>query len=253
MISVCMITHNGEEFIREQIDSILTQIGDNDELIISDDGSIDDTVDLINSYNDKRIKLLSFSSPDSQYKGKFDLCYRVGRNMENALKNARGEIIIFSDQDDKWLSGRVERILERLSSYDLVCFNCCVGDENLNIMEESYFSLKRPPRGLIDSIIRTPFLGCCMAFKSTLLKIAMPFPKEPVMHDLWLGVVGCTFGRVICDEVPSLIYRRHLKNVSSASAKSKNGIKFKLLIRVYITIALTKLVIRRLIRDSKGG
>jgi glycosyltransferase involved in cell wall biosynthesis len=57
-ISVCMATYNGSRFIRKQIDSILSQLSDNDELIISDDDSTDDTQQIIHSIGDKRIKLL---------------------------------------------------------------------------------------------------------------------------------------------------------------------------------------------------
>ena len=57
MVSVVMTTYNGEKFIREQLESILCQIGENDEIVISDDSSIDKTVSLIESYNDKRIKI----------------------------------------------------------------------------------------------------------------------------------------------------------------------------------------------------
>lgn len=56
-ISVCMATYNGEKYIKEQIDSILCQLSENDELIISDDRSKDRTIDIIKSYNDSRIKL----------------------------------------------------------------------------------------------------------------------------------------------------------------------------------------------------
>ena len=58
MISVCMATFNGEKYIKEQIDSILIQLKEEDELIISDDGSTDKTLEIINELNDSRIKTL---------------------------------------------------------------------------------------------------------------------------------------------------------------------------------------------------
>ena len=58
MVSVCMATYNGERFIKEQIDSILCQLAAEDELIISDDGSTDKTLEVIESYGDNRIKVL---------------------------------------------------------------------------------------------------------------------------------------------------------------------------------------------------
>ena len=57
MISVCMATYNGESFIRQQIDSIIAQLSPDDELIVSDDGSTDGTLAILNSYNYPRIKI----------------------------------------------------------------------------------------------------------------------------------------------------------------------------------------------------
>ena len=57
MISVCMATYNGEKYIQQQIESILNQIGNEDELIISDDMSKDRTLDIVKSFNDSRIKI----------------------------------------------------------------------------------------------------------------------------------------------------------------------------------------------------
>ena len=58
MISVCIATYNGERFIREQIDSILRQLSSDDEIIVSDDESTDDTISIINSIDDKRIRII---------------------------------------------------------------------------------------------------------------------------------------------------------------------------------------------------
>ena len=100
MISVCMATYNGERFIVGQIRSILSQLNADDELIISDDGSTDDTTILIEGIGDKRITLLNggFHSPI--------------KNFENAIKHAKGDVVYLSDQDDLWLPGRVEAALK---------------------------------------------------------------------------------------------------------------------------------------------
>lgn len=92
MISVCMATYNGEEYIKEQLESILCQLGEMDEIIISDDGSTDNTLNIIESYNDSRIKIHINT-------GKHGFVY----NFENALQKAKGEYIFLSDQDDIWL------------------------------------------------------------------------------------------------------------------------------------------------------
>ena len=87
MISVCIATYNGEKYLAEQLDSILLQVSEEDELIISDDGSTDGTIDIIMSYHDNRVKVLHhISSPGSSF-------VKATRNFENALLHAHGDYI----------------------------------------------------------------------------------------------------------------------------------------------------------------
>ena len=101
-ISVCMATHNGERYLHEQLASILSQLGEGDEVIISDDSSTDGTVDIIRGFGD---------SADPPSAGQHLL--QPHANLENALKHASGDIIALSDQDDVWLENKVEIIRER--------------------------------------------------------------------------------------------------------------------------------------------
>ena len=97
MVSVCMATKNGAKFIREQLDSILAQLDPSDEIIISDDASTDETISLIESYNDNRIRLL-----------KNKLSVGISRNFEISLNVSKGEFIFLADQDDVWAPNKVE-------------------------------------------------------------------------------------------------------------------------------------------------
>ena len=84
-VSVAMATYNGEKYIKEQIETILNNLDDKDELVISDDGSSDMTIEIINKINDKRIKLL-----EGPRKG-------LKKNFENAIKNTTGDVIFLSE------------------------------------------------------------------------------------------------------------------------------------------------------------
>ena len=98
-ISVCIASYNGEKYIKEQLNSILCQLEERDEVIISDDSSTDNTVQIIESFKDKRIKIFreqKFKSP----------IY----NFENAISKATGDIIFLSDQDDIWHKAKVHKI-----------------------------------------------------------------------------------------------------------------------------------------------
>ena len=130
MISVCMATYNGQKYIKEQIDSILCQLGHADELVISDDHSTDLTPDIIKSYDDKRIKFFY----NELKKG-------VTHNFENALLKSKGDILFLADQDDVWLPGKLEKMVDFMQQggYDVVECNCALVDENLNVTKEKYY------------------------------------------------------------------------------------------------------------------
>ena len=98
MISVCIATYNGEKFIKQQIDSILVQLFDGDELLISDDNSTDRTVEIIKQIADSRIKL--FFNKEKGYTS----------NFENVLKQVSGDIVFLSDQDEIGRASCRERV-----------------------------------------------------------------------------------------------------------------------------------------------
>ena len=125
MISVCMASHNGGKYIKQQIDSILSQLSLEDELIISDDGSSDSTIEIIKRCNDSRIKLYVMEHNSKGMKPH----YYVTKNFENALKYVNGDYIFLSDQDDVWCPNKVEVCLEYLQDYDIVLHNLQCVDE----------------------------------------------------------------------------------------------------------------------------
>jgi len=129
-VSVCIATYNGEKYIKEQLTSILIQLEDTDEIIISDDSSTDQTVEIIKSLDDKRISIFEHQIFKSHV-----------YNFENALKHAKGDYIFLADQDDIWLPGKINKTLSLLQNNDLVLSDAIVVDENENILFESFFVL----------------------------------------------------------------------------------------------------------------
>ncbi|MDQ1095139.1 glycosyltransferase involved in cell wall biosynthesis [Chryseobacterium sp. SORGH_AS909] len=213
MISVCMATYNGEKYIKEQLDSILKQLSQNDEIIISDDGSNDETLSIIDRYNDSRIKVYHHT-PKKQ---KFKFGY-VSKNFENALIRAKGDFIFLSDQDDVWLDDKVTRQVGALQHADLVLSDCHIVDESLNSIFPSKFKLENVNVGFWKNLYKSGYLGCCMAFKRELLEYILPIPDD-VPHDLWIGlVVKHKKNKFNLLNSPEIYYRRHKHNVSATSA-----------------------------------
>lgn len=229
MISVCIATYNGEKYLKEQIDSIISQLNDKDEIIISDDSSTDKTLELIKSYDDKRIVVLpnqTFHSP----------IY----NFENALKYAKGDFIFLSDQDDVWEANKIEVMLSHLSQYSLVVSNCSIVDKNGGIIREAYFNDDTLKTGVFRNIVHNNYLGCCMAFRREILDIALPFPTKIAMHDIWLGLCASFFFSTIFIPDKLIRYRRHGNNASVTAEASNLAWSYRIKYRLYFLYHLIK-------------
>ncbi|MET6989545.1 glycosyltransferase family 2 protein [Sediminicola arcticus] len=231
-ISVCMATYNGERYLKEQIDSILRQLGSDDELIISDDGSKDSTINIIKSYDDRRIKLY----------------HSIHRNLifnfENALYHSEGDIIFLSDQDDIWNDNKVTRTLPFLKNHTLVFSNATIFSENPRESDKLLFNKKLENLGGFKNLFKNNYIGATIAFQSRLLKSTLPFPKKIPMHDMWLGLMASCVGKTYYIKEPLIYYRRHENNVSMTGQKSNFSLSEKLLLRWEILIQLILRVLK---------
>ena len=239
MISVCMATYNGERFIREQIDSILSQLSDEDELVISDDGSTDKTLEIIDSYKDGRIKVFHHER-NSNYKRirRNKSFYYVTSNFENALKQAKGDFIFLSDQDDVWVDGKKKVMLEKIGDAELAMCNLSVIDENGNVKIKRRYEKSPIPTSFLAKIYCSKHMGCCMLLKRSLLKKILPFPKMLIAQDFWIGLLADSFVFV---QEPLQLYRRHSGNVSPATHKSPNPLWYK----IFYRLVILRLVLKR--------
>jgi len=228
MISVCMAAYNGEKYIAEQVKSILLQLEKDDELIVSDDGSTDDTIKILESFNDSRIKIFH-NEKKIEGEHSFQL---VAKNFENALKNAKGDYIFLSDQDDVWLPNKVKTMLFFLQKDCLVISDSwLVNDKLEKLCKSSKF--KPYKKGFLTNFGRTTNLGCSFAFTKKIKDFVLPFPKKIVSHDIWIRVLSELKFNVAYVEEPLFYYRRHLNNLSDVQ-KSKNSLFFMIKYRIVI-------------------
>ena len=245
MISVCMATYNGGRFIKEQIDSILPQLSEDDELIISDDGSTDRTLEIIALYKDERIKIFHHQKNPEYAKIKHSRnFYYATSNFENALKQARGDYIFLSDQDDIWMPNKVQKMVPILKKFDCVMSNNQIIDVNGKPL--NFFLGEKQPFGksVFTNLKRTPFLGCCMAFSKKSLNYILPFPKKLICHDLWMGALCAYKNSLSYIDEPLHKYRFHENSVSpSVTANSKNPFFFKIKYRMAFLIQFYKRIL----------
>ena len=214
MISVCVATYNGEKFIREQIDSILCQLSSDDEIIVSDDGSTDGTIVIINCIGDKRIRIIEVPRKHSPT-----------FNFENALKEAKGDYIFLADQDDVWKTNKVEVCMKWLQKYDCVVSDAEVTDSNLNPLYPSLYAIMQVRQGHIyNTVWKNGYTGCCMAFRRNILEASLPFPKDIPMHDIWIGNVAAYKYNMKCIPDKLIMFRRHNETISCNGKGSKYSI-----------------------------
>lgn len=234
-VSVCMATYNGARFVADQLRSILCQLQDDDEIVVSDDVSTDETLEIIRGFNDSRIRILASRGG------------RVGpvRNFEHALAGARHDILFLSDQDDIWFTNKVTTMVRLLQDYDLVVSDCTMIDGQGGTMGRSFFELNGSRTGFWSNFVKNSYLGCCMAFRRSLLEKAMPFPSQIPMHDMWLGMLAEWYGHPYFHSKPLMAYRRHAAAASTTGARSANSFWQKVALRIRLLFCLVQRILQR--------
>jgi len=204
-----MATYNGAPYLREQLDSILNQLHPEDELIISDDHSTDDTRSIIASYEDARIRL--FTNPGKR---------GHVQNFAHLMEHGTGEFIALSDQDDIWIENRLELMLEqlrRMPPYSLVVGDVIEFDSNGVWAAQKW--LGPPPRNSLVSLCRiflgrAKYYGSAFLFRRELTRFVLPIPEYIEAHDIWIALNACVRGTIMHLDEPTLMRRLHGMNLT---------------------------------------
>ena len=224
-----MATYNGATYIKEQLESILKQLKEGDEIIISDDHSTDDTLDVIASFNDKRINIYSNISKPGPV-----------TNFENALKHVSGDVIFLADQDDVWLDNKVAITLKHLKQNDLVLSDAIVINGEGKEIFKSFYKKNYSGQGFIFNWVNNSYLGCCIAFNKNVLDYVLPFPKKIAMHDIWIGLNIAFAGKCYHLKDPLIYYRQHGKNTVVAFKKMHLPVYYQISYRIYMLYHIIK-------------
>lgn len=211
-VVILMSTYQGERFIKEQLDSILSQLPEGGRLLIRDDGSSDQTVAIIQSIVDPRISLIC--GPNLGFARSFFTLM--------AATPDTADMIMLSDQDDIWLPHKIERAWQHLKNSGeiptLYCARQKLVDAKLQPIGLSQRFTRKPSfqNALTENIVT----GCTAAFNRAALDLALKIdqPEKVYFHDWWLYLVVSAFGKVIVDEEPTILYRQHGGNAIGRGA-----------------------------------
>lgn len=222
-VSVALCTYNGARFIREQVRSMCLQTHPPVEIVLSDDGSTDDSVAVARDAwrachlerpgLDIRLQVLQN-----------DRSLGVTRNFQQAVSACRAQLIALSDQDDVWDAGRLETMSQIFSARDdllLLHSDARLIDEAGRDLDRSLFgalgvraseiSLIHEGRAFDVLLRRNLATGATIVFRRELLQRALPFP-EGWLHDEWLAVIASSTGGVDVIEQATIGYRQHAAN-----------------------------------------
>lgn len=219
-----MATYNGAKYIREQIDSILSQTIQDFELVVCDDCSTDTTIEILEAYQHRDKRIVA-------YRNESNLGFK--KNFEKAISLCKGEYIALSDQDDIWEPNHLELLLNAIGNNVLACGNAIIVDEkgnNLGITLREQETLDYiPPDNLKKAIsillYRNPYQGASMLMKRDILRYILPFPEGGKFHDTWIALVSCFCGGLVYVDNILLKYRRTDNNVTAHGAKIRSRYK----------------------------
>jgi len=218
-LDILMSTYNGQKYIKNQIESIIAQNHDNWLLIVRDDGSCDQTCELLNNFSsaDKRILVTP-----SQNKN-----IGVVQSYLQLLQHSSSPYFMFADQDDLWLPEKINLTLHALTNQHtdtslprLVYSDLQVVDSDLRVIHPSFLKYQRLKpakfasfrRELLQNIVTGCTLGGNAALREKALQVMTGRTESVIMHDWWLALVAFYFGTVSYMPAAPILYRQHGAN-----------------------------------------
>ncbi|MBT0654203.1 glycosyltransferase family 2 protein [Geobacter luticola] len=213
--SILLATCNGAAYLPALLSSFNAQTCRPGRLVLRDDGSEDATLDMLRKYRAACPDLVTIIE---------DNCGRLGTagNFTNLLGHADSNYILFCDQDDVWLPGKIEKTLSVMAAAEdrygsdtplLVHSDLSVVDRDLQPIAPSFWKYQKlnPQVGIsLNRLLpQNAVTGCTVMINRPLARLAAPIPRDAIMHDWWLALVAATFGKIVYLDEPTVLYRQH--------------------------------------------
>lgn len=230
-IQILMSTYNGARYIRTQLDSIVQQTIRKKALLIRDDGSTDNTIDIIREY---QIKYPWIEVYQGQNVGVQKSFFELIEKSDSTV-----DYIVFADQDDEWLPEKLERAVQKIEEQSdkktvrplLYCGSQIMVDEQLRVLDVSVSRIiKKATFG--NALVQNICTGCTAVMNqslASLIRANIPANIDAiVMHDWWLYLVASCFGDVYYDDIPYIRYRQHGKNAHGAILNKRKLFQYRI-------------------------
>ncbi len=209
-VQVLMSTYQGERFLEEQIESLLSQSWKNLEILIRDDGSTDGTMEILERYCMRYSNIQVFAGEN----------VGVAKSFFELLEESDGDFVAFCDQDDVWLEHKVEAAVAMLAKEQgpaLYCGGKRLVDSSLEPIGQQTGGNLRP--GFGNAVVECICTGCTAVLNRQLADILKArLPEHAILHDWWSYLAAAYVGKVIYDPEVYILYRQHEQNVVGAKA-----------------------------------
>lgn len=215
-VSIVMATYNGAAYIEEQIESLFKNTYTDWILEVSDDGSTDKTLEIVEKFQERYPdKIIIYCNYEQ---------FGATRNFLEAAVRAKGKYVMFCDQDDVWLPDKIEKTLEFMKEREKTAGNMPVAvftdakpvDAVLRTISESFFSynvLDMTKTDLPHLLIENKVIGCTTMVNRNLLNRITDFPNCARHHDWWVALIASVFGDLAYLDEVTMLYRQHGDNV----------------------------------------
>lgn len=213
LISIAMTTYNGEKYISEQIDSILNQTYKNIEIIICDDCSTDNTINILKEYEKKYNNIKIYLNESN---------IGLNNNFEKAIRYCNGEYIAISDQDDIWNENKLELLLNNIGNNDLICSKKFDIGQNNEILPDIHIKsfefakkFKYDTLNFLNIYFTDIVWGCTSLIKKDFLIKCLPFPsKNIIYYDHWLCICAFVNKSLKYIDTATIKHRIHSNNLT---------------------------------------
>ncbi|HWT77135.1 MAG TPA: glycosyltransferase family 2 protein [Mobilitalea sp.] len=218
-VAIVMTTYNGEKYAGEQIESILASSYQDFELFIYDDGSKDDTMAVLRSYEQQKPSMVHVFQNENNL--------GVTLNFLQATARTTMDYVMFCDQDDVWKPDKIAVTLKRMRHMEAqlgkasplaVFTDTVIADQNLNVISGSFFcSNHLNPRktDLPHILMENKLIGCTVMVNCALRKVLQShrLPEQAKFHDWWIALIAASMGKIGFVNEGTLLYRQHGGNV----------------------------------------